>query len=91
MRGRRGRLLFLRRGGVHESPDELRRRWVVDGLSGPMDGFAGLVHGFCFFLFFISINSGEQVTTLEKVLFTMTFSSRRLVCPPWLSTFACFG
>ena len=25
--------------------------WAVDGLSGPMDGFAGLVHAFCFFVF----------------------------------------
>ena len=52
MRGRRGRLLFLLCGGVRESLDELRRRWAMDGLTGPIDGFAGLVHGFNFFLFF---------------------------------------
>ena len=54
MRGRRGRLLFLRCGGVRESLDELRRRWAMDGLTGPIDGFAGLVHGFNFFCFLVN-------------------------------------
>jgi hypothetical protein len=32
---------------------EQRQRRPVDGLGGPMDGLAGLIHGFSFFCFFI--------------------------------------
>jgi hypothetical protein len=39
----------------------------VDGLVGPVDGLAGLVHGLSyFFLFFYLINRGGRPTTSVK-------------------------
>jgi hypothetical protein len=39
----------------------------ADGLGGPMDGLAGLIHCFFFFLFFDFINQGGHQTASEKV------------------------
>jgi len=55
-------------------------------LSGPMDEFIGLVHGFWFFYFFNLISQGRQAIALKKVSLTVIFGPRQLVCSPQLST-----
>jgi hypothetical protein len=54
----------------------------VDGLGGPVDGLAGLIHGFLF-LFFYLIYRGGQQTASKNVTLTVTFDPRWLPKPPW--------
>ena len=38
----------------------------MDGLGGPVDGLAGFIHRFSFFVLFYSINRGGQATASVK-------------------------
>ena len=83
-----------RSGGGKAGSGEGRRRRAtaaaagMDGLSGSVDGLAGL--SMDFFLFFYSINCGGQTTVSKNSPFTVTFVSRRLQKPPRLIIFARF-
>ena len=65
-----------RRGG---GSGKQRWRRPMDGLGGPMDGLAGLIH--VFFLFYLIYRGGQQ-TASENVTLTVTFDPRRLEKPP---------
>jgi hypothetical protein len=69
--------------------EQLQQQRHVDGLGGPVDGLAGLIHGL--FLFFPSVYRGGHSTASEKVPLTMTFRPRRMLYPPRKINFTRLG